>query len=90
MKTKLYKKMNEKVFGQTINFFAILYMALATVWISADYFLAFLDKSPVGELSETLATGIPIVIVGTVVGKRFDHWLQDHYGVDKNGNPRKK
>lgn len=83
MKSKLWKKL----FRQAIPFFAMLYMLLAIVWISADYALAFMDKVPVGELSVQLAIGIPVAICALVVSTGFDHWLQDHYKVDNQGNP---
>lgn len=84
MKGKLW----QKLFRQAIPFFAMLYMLLAIIWISADYVLAFLDKMPVGELSVQLATGIPIAICAVVISTGFDHWLQDHYKVDNEGKPR--
>ena len=87
-KNRKKSKLWEKLFGQAIPFFALLYMSFAICWISADYVLAFLDKSPVGELTVTLANGIVIAIISVVISSAFDHWLQDHYKVDNNGTPR--
>ena len=84
MKGKLWNKL----FRQAIPFFTMLYMFFAIIWISADYVLAFVNKMPVGELSVQLAIGIPVAIVAMVVSTAFDHWLQDHYQVDKEGKPR--
>lgn len=90
-KTKKQKsKLWNKLFTQAIPFFALVYMSVAICWISCDYVLAFLDKSPVGELTVKLAEGIVIALVAVVLSSAFDHWLQDHYGVDNEGKPRKK
>ena len=83
MKGRLWNKL----FRQAIPFFTMLYMLFAIIWISADYVLAFVNKMPVGELSVQLAIGIPIAIVAVVISTAFDHWLQDHYRVDKDGKP---
>ena len=90
MSGKARGKLWHKLFRQAIPFFTMLYMAFAIIWISADYVLAFVNKMPVGELSVQLAIGIPIAIVAVVISTAFDHWLQDHYQVDKEGNPRAK
>lgn len=87
-KKRQKSKLWEKLTGQAIPFFALLYMSFAIAWISADYVLAFLDKDPVGELTVTLANGIPVAIIAVVVSSGVDHWLQDHYKVDNNGVPR--
>lgn len=85
MKGKLWKKL----FTQAIPFFAMVYMLFAVLWISADYVLAFLNKTPVGDTTTQLAIGIPVALVATVISSGFDHWLQDHYKVDGNGKPHK-
>jgi len=83
-------KLWNKLFGQAIPFFTMLYMIFAIIWISADYVLAFLDKAPVGELTVAIANGIPVAIVAMVVSTGIDHWLQDHYQVDNDGNLKAK
>ena len=90
-KTKKQKsKLWNKLFSQAIPFFALVYMSAAFFWISCDYVLAFFGKSPVGELTTVLANGVVVAIISLVVSSAFDHWLQDHYGVDNEGKPRKK
>jgi len=86
MKGKLWKKL----FRQVIPFLAGFYMAMAGVWISMDYVLAFMDKTPVGDLTVQIAQGIPVAICAIVLSTGFDHWLQDHYKVDNQGRPRNK
>jgi|GEM_PF-4699579 len=83
MKGRLWKKL----FTQAIPFFAMLYMVFALFWISADYVLAFLGKSPVGETTVTLANGIPVALIAIVISSGFDHWLQDRYQTDNEGRP---
>ena len=83
MKSKLWNKL----FTQAIPFFALVYMLFSILWISADYVLAFLNHTPVGDLSVQLAIGVPVAIMALVVSTGFDHWLQDHYRVDGEGRP---
>lgn len=84
---QLNSKLWNKLFTQAIPFFALVYMIFSIFWISADYVLAFLNHSPVGDLSVHLANGSVIAIIALVVSTGFDHWLQDHYGLDNEGRP---
>lgn len=78
-----------KLFNQAIPFFVFIYMALTVLWISAEYVLAFINHTPVGELTVTLANGVVVSIITLAASSGFDHWLQDHYKVDNDGNPIK-
>ena len=88
MKLKKSKLWN-KLFNQAIPFFVFIYMALTVLWISAEYVLAFINHTPVGELTVTLANGVVVSIITLAASSGFDHWLQDHYKVDNDGNPIK-
>ena len=90
MKSKLWSKL----FRQAIPFFVmILFVTTIGVVVWALILCTVNAESETAEyaidLAKEFVTGIAVAVVAFVLGTAADHWLQNHYNVDNEGNPRK-
>lgn len=86
-------KLWNKLFRQAIPFFVMALFALTVVVAVWALILCTIrpESGTAGyaiDLSKELVIGIAVAVVAFALGKAVDHWLQDHYQVDKDGNPR--